>query len=399
MPTVEDPEPRSDDPFEGLVLDDEFVRAAAVKEQSGRARMLAARWRHTPPQAESWRASADVPRIRRGLFGRRAKRVDRPAARAGRSGWWSGLGVALSVCVVLGLIALAGAADRQPGPAALPPVGPETASPTAAPPSVAPDTPTVEHPWAGSPAEAWPAGADGITVPDATAVGVYSRKEVAAQLAAVRSFLVLTAVDPKTLAGDTPQAALDLLDRQEKARLGKAVAHPTEADDPTVWLSRFDPRLAVPVTDVVKVQGRTTFEGDGKHGLVVHTDYTYVYALRPGPDVGKEPASPAPGSTARPVLWQDGTDSPVVEREIVRRELDFTFYDPAHYIVQRGKPVLTHMQADFGNNVCDTSGGYLVTSFPQTRESVGPTGGATIDPYDRSKPMEQGGGCGTLSRS
>ncbi|MER7580034.1 hypothetical protein [Kitasatospora sp. NPDC097691] len=59
MPIAEDPEPRSArgdepggsdpsgtgarDPFADLVLDEEFVRSAAVTEQSGRTRMLAAR--------------------------------------------------------------------------------------------------------------------------------------------------------------------------------------------------------------------------------------------------------------------------------------------------------------------------------------------------------------------
>ncbi|WP_073816139.1 SCO2583/SCO2584 N-terminal domain-containing protein [Kitasatospora sp. CB01950] len=37
------------DPFEGLVLDEEFVRSATVSEPSARARMLAERWRHEPP--------------------------------------------------------------------------------------------------------------------------------------------------------------------------------------------------------------------------------------------------------------------------------------------------------------------------------------------------------------
>ncbi len=37
------------DPFEGLVLDERFVKDAAVKEPGARARMLAARWRVEPP--------------------------------------------------------------------------------------------------------------------------------------------------------------------------------------------------------------------------------------------------------------------------------------------------------------------------------------------------------------
>ncbi|WP_344459417.1 hypothetical protein [Kitasatospora kazusensis] len=53
MPTAEDPERPADgppdDPFEGLVLDEDFVRAATVKEKSARARMLTAQRRREPP--------------------------------------------------------------------------------------------------------------------------------------------------------------------------------------------------------------------------------------------------------------------------------------------------------------------------------------------------------------
>lgn len=45
MPRAEDP--ACDDPFSGLVLDEEFVRQATVREPSGRRRIRAARWRRT----------------------------------------------------------------------------------------------------------------------------------------------------------------------------------------------------------------------------------------------------------------------------------------------------------------------------------------------------------------
>lgn len=69
VPIAEEPEPRpagQPDPFEGLVLDEEFVRAAAVKEQSGRTRMLAARWKHQPPVDPGGRRSVnDGPKRKR----------------------------------------------------------------------------------------------------------------------------------------------------------------------------------------------------------------------------------------------------------------------------------------------------------------------------------------------
>ncbi|MER8113568.1 hypothetical protein [Streptomyces sp. NPDC094031] len=44
------------DAFEGLVLDEDFVRAAEASEPSARARMLAARWRAEAPEPRPWRS-------------------------------------------------------------------------------------------------------------------------------------------------------------------------------------------------------------------------------------------------------------------------------------------------------------------------------------------------------
>ncbi|MFJ5231242.1 hypothetical protein ACIQBJ_15260 [Kitasatospora sp. NPDC088391] len=55
------------DPFEGLVLDEEFVRSATVSEPSARARMLAERWRREPPvdPGDRRRPAEDPARARR----------------------------------------------------------------------------------------------------------------------------------------------------------------------------------------------------------------------------------------------------------------------------------------------------------------------------------------------
>ncbi|MFG2820443.1 hypothetical protein ACGFX4_13535 [Kitasatospora sp. NPDC048365] len=80
MPIADDPDPRPDgrpepdgDPFDGLVLDESFVRGAAVQEPSARTRMLTARWRVEPPVdpgGRRWsptdvRPAADLGRRRR----------------------------------------------------------------------------------------------------------------------------------------------------------------------------------------------------------------------------------------------------------------------------------------------------------------------------------------------
>jgi len=395
VPIAEDPEPRpsdgpQDDPFEGLVLDEEFVRAATVKEQSGRARMLAAKWKREPPEP-TWPELPTPPRKRRGF-----------RARIGRR-WQTWLIVAC-VCglALLGLRLGDNGRTAPPQPVRTP----GSASPSA-PPSAAPGTPTADHPWDGSPALSWPDGAAGITLPEAKAVGVFDKDEVAAQLKAVKDFLVLANVDPKTVAGGTPQAALDLLNVNSRQLVEKALAAPSVDHDPTGYLSRFNPRLAIPVTDTVKVHGKVTFEENGEKGMVVHTDVTFVYALRPGPDIGKSPGAsprgtaPAGGGSggAKPVSWSAGQDTSV-EREIVRRVQDFRFDNPARYDVNPRKLSFGEGYSDFGNNVCEMGSGFLETAFPLPGSGTEKPGDGTMtDPYDYDKPLEKRSGCGTVSRS
>lgn len=109
MPIAEDPDPRPspdqpdqpNDPFANLVLDEEFVKGAAVKEQSGRARMLTAKWKREPPKVEeAWRPPTE---IRRRRFGRRAKVVDpwgNPKRKQKRN-WQTPVFVLLAGAVVL----------------------------------------------------------------------------------------------------------------------------------------------------------------------------------------------------------------------------------------------------------------------------------------------------------
>ncbi|WP_395576129.1 hypothetical protein [Streptomyces sp. BK79] len=45
-----------DGAWEGIVLDEDFVRDAGTAEPSARARMLAARWRCEKPEPQPWRS-------------------------------------------------------------------------------------------------------------------------------------------------------------------------------------------------------------------------------------------------------------------------------------------------------------------------------------------------------
>ncbi|MGW4384057.1 hypothetical protein ACWEMJ_29790, partial [Kitasatospora sp. NPDC004531] len=304
------------------------------------------------------------------------------------------------------------------------------AAPSSTPPAVVPGTATVERPWAGSPAEAWPAGADALVLPQATAVGVFGPEQVARNLELAKSYLVATNLDPKVLAGGYPQAAIDLVDRETGDRLAADLAHPSEERDPSDRVSRFDPAWAVPVTDQVKAQGLITFEGDGEQGLLVHADVTFVYALKPGPQVGKaspsaSPSAPGPrptggsggGGGPKSVAWiqdEPGQDEPgqvepgqvepgqvEVEREIVRRRIDFRFADPARFQVKQDRVSVLSSSTERANTLCGFTGGYLRPSFRADRGdgSAAPSGGPTADPYDWHRPLNEKGNCGPTSRS
>ncbi|WP_145905619.1 hypothetical protein [Kitasatospora viridis] len=427
MPITEDPEPRPSgeepDPFENLVLDEEFVKGATVKEQSGRTRMLTARWKKNPPEPVPHRDQQPRPtaEIGRRRFGRKAVRLDpwgnKPRSR--KVNWQGPVFVVLAVAVVLAGLNVNGLHDwytrnfggGQGADAVAPakPVvtqAPETAQPTAAPPSQdIPETPTVAHPWIGSPAESWPVGADAIQPPPAQAVGVFSADQVAAQLQVVKQFLVESSIDPAVLAGGRPDAALALLNPSSRKVAEQELDSPSTEHNPTNLFSRFNPRTAVPATNDVHLQGRMTFESDGEKGMVVHVDYTFVYALAPGPDKFKPLHGASPSSNSQSVALAQLDPFALITREIVRREADYEFRDPDKYVVEDGKISLSKWLGTRDNNYCDSDDGWLEPEFPDASGESGPgpsASGSPVDPYDRSKPIPEdtgGPGCGTISRS
>ncbi|WP_371518298.1 hypothetical protein [Kitasatospora sp. NBC_01300] len=453
MPIAEDPQPRpaegrepggSDpsgagekDPFADLVLDEEFVKGAAVTEQSGRTRMLAARWKHTPPVDPGGRRSVnDGPAKAGRRFGRTPKPPvtdpwGNPRPRRRRLDWRAPLYVALTIAVLLAALNLDGlrswysdhyGGDSSTAHAPVPTVAPETAKPTAAPPKVDEQQPTVDHPWAGSVAEGWPNGAEALVLPDAQATGAFSAEQVGAQLQLVKDYLTAANLDPQVIAGGRPEAALALLDREDRDRAINALANPSKDTDPTTWFSRFDQREAVQVGDTVKVQGRITFEGDGDKGLLVHADFSYVYAMRPGPDAAKRAASPQPPTggqpPTKPAAPKDGTAKPVgllvpaadvtgdtwTTRTIVRRVDNFRFYDPARYRINPKKLVFGEGGgSESANSSCDVYDGYYHPQFDQFAAQSPDTPGSrptgpTTDPYDRRNDLSTRDECGAASR-
>jgi hypothetical protein len=379
VPTTDD-----HDPFENLTLDEDFVNSAEHKEGSARARLLASRWKQQPPQDTAWRAPV-VP------------------LRRSRSRWQLPLGIAVAAGLVLvsmnaGRIhsALYGA-DRA---ATATPLAPETARPSSAAPTPDdPDTPTLAHPFAGSPAAQWASGSAGIYVPPAHGVGVYSSSDVASYLRKARQFLVLTNLDPAVLRGGNPQAALDLIDPLQKqllAEVKRNLAHPSAKGSATDLVTRFNPDQAQLIGTTVKVRGELAFKGDGDGGLDITADVTFVYPLRPGP----HPVPSAAPST--PV--RQASDSTDVTRSIVRRIYTLNVPNPHKWQHTPGTFFIQAWNPDIGNTACGVDNGFVNPEFPEEapldpRTGESPTGPA-VDPYDRSKvPDPKRAGCGTLSRT
>jgi hypothetical protein len=380
VPTLEDPQdsaPDDADPFEGLVLDADFIKGAHHKEGSARARMLADKWKKHPPTDTGFRP-APTPRRRRRL------------RLAGN--WQLPLFVVLAVALVLvgmnsGAVAdwfskhLGGkaggastAADAQPSTSA--------AAAIVADPAI----PTVAHPFADSPAESWPTGVAGIKLPSSHGVGAFSSAEVATDLATTRTFLATAFLDPKILSGGPTEPVAALLQHDQATWFRSAVAKPTSDNNPTSWVSRFKPSYAVLATDMVPTKGTMTFKGDGHNGLLVHADYTFVYALRPAGATGVTKNSP-------------------VERTISRQILDFDFYDPARYNVKAGGFVITANNGRTADDMCGVSNGYLNPYFntlhPDTSAAPSASGtpsGPAYDPYDVSANVDSKADCGLSTR-
>lgn len=214
-------------------------------------------------------------------------------------------------------------------------------------------------------------------------MGGLSKEQVADAVAKTGRLLAAANLEPATLRGERPQAALDLLDPlQDDGRglMEKALVRPSKDADPLWLFSRFDPAHARVHGDVVKTRGRMWFDSTRSGEVLVHSDYTFVYPL---------------------VQARTGADE--VARTIVRRELTVALADPERIAATPGKLQIVSWSESAGNDDCSRDGeGYLHPMFAadrQTRPSSGATGPLT-DPYDRSKdvaalPKE----CGTVSRS
>lgn len=255
------------------------------------------------------------------------------------------------------------------------PLPAESVRPTAPPPSVYPDRPTLQEPFRGSPAAQWADGAAGIELPEATAVGGMSKAQVADALQKTKEFLVAANLDPATLRGERPAAALAILDPRQPevpGELERSLTHPTADNTPVMLFTRFDPAQVEPVGDVVKVRGSMKAE-QGEHGeLLVVADYTFVHPMTKG-----------------------GTS---VQRTIVRRQITLALLDPARWDTTRGRLQVRKYTAEWSNVACEAADGFLRPDFPHDVPDGPEPSGPASDPYDRRGDI-QGEGCRTITRS
>ncbi|MFG2179662.1 hypothetical protein ACGFLS_13215 [Streptomyces abikoensis] len=248
---------------------------------------------------------------------------------------------------------------------------------------------TLDHPFAGSPAAEYADGAAGIVPPEAAAVGESSKEQVASALKLTKDFLVAANLDPATLRGERPAAALELIEPgQEKliARVKAGLDKPGKENDPLTLFSRFDPNEVRIVGGTVKTRGRMTF-AERKAGVVaVHADYTFVYPLT-----------------------KKDKGSRQVARTIVRRIMDTEVFDPARFKVVPGKLSVRHHVVDVGNTTCDADDGFIHPAFPKVKRHHGKQdetdrSGPAVDPYDRDRDLSERDGtrheeCGTVTRT
>ncbi|WP_394613147.1 hypothetical protein JNUCC0626_24715 [Lentzea sp. JNUCC 0626] len=117
-------------------------------------------------------------------------------------------------------------------------------------------------PFAGTPAEQWPDGADGIVVPDDRPV-----------FAQVRTALIASRTDPEMIERHNPEPFLEMLAPQVRDEV---------ANNLPGWTTRI--RSGVRLLGV-KTSGRMTLSEHNGHPLVL-TDYVFAYAFAP-PDPSK----------------------------------------------------------------------------------------------------------------
>lgn len=363
----------------------ESAKSASYKEPSARQRELTARWKREPPKDTGWRTDGPAPDSRpRELYPPAASAGPRPKPVWKRNLAWVLVAILVTGAAV-GLPSLfsgsskktkgSGGTQQSNGQSAyIAPLGAQSS----------PGADDAADPFAGSPAEKYPTGADGIVPSPAKALRGYSIADDAKLESQAKQFLVAANLDPAVLKGGLPDAALDMIDpgllsgRPEdpneslRDALRGDLAHPTSKNDPTNLFTRFRATDTVLATDVVRVEGKMDSSLDAKGRLQVTAKYLFVYAVRPAgrPDV---PAT----------------------RVIIRREVTLKAPpDPEKYQVTAGKIDLAEWSSSHTGMPCGADDGFFHPEFDvQTEATSGASSAApeqikgSVDPYNLDAPL------------
>jgi hypothetical protein len=362
----------------GLTVDEKFARLAAefdgsrvqgpgAKEEAARTRELRARWARNPPQPQPWRADGPKPAPDpdptppQDPWGTPRKKTARDRAR--------GSVKALVALLLVSLIAY-GFWPRHHSPAPLnaTPAGtaePWTtaASPAAAVPASASPSMTFTNPddeyFVGSPALTWADNEAGFVIPATASLNGVSRSDITAGYQLLEKVMAAGNLDATVLDGGSISDFTNLLDPANGTAkdLTSWIAHPSNQDDPTDLVTRFNPATTRLLGHTVKVDGSMSAKAGAQRGNAVLTaDYIFVYAV-----------GPASSGAANPM------------RVSVHRTVQLEVVNPADFNSTDGKAWLLGYASSLSNIQCYRYDGYVDPGF--TVNAAAPNKTGTIDPY------------------
>ncbi|WP_328943317.1 hypothetical protein OG259_18790 [Streptomyces sp. NBC_00250] len=218
---------------------------------------------------------------------------------------------------------------------------------------------TTGLPFRGSPAARWDRTdvASSMLPPYLVRpVAGISKEQVTNGLNTMRDFVREANVSDEVLTGERPERALALLAPGDPTRreLEAALERPVQGRSPLETFTRFDPDEVVVLEDT-RARGSMTYEATPAGELLVHADYTFVYAV----------LKTEGGWEVRP-----GRDE--VARVVVRRRLSAT--------VREGKLVLGPSTYVIANDACPApEDGFIHPLF--SKEAAEVKGGKRFDPY------------------